>query len=93
LPPANLPCPSRALRSRGNVIVVDRQGEILANLAGSLRKHVLRLILRIQPRRQRCPDSPAGRGPAYILAKRVCWAEIYRKLRGAMGARALDKIL
>ena len=43
MPPANLQCPSRALRSRGNVLVVDRQGELLANLSGSLRKHVRRL--------------------------------------------------
>ena len=57
MPPAHLQCPSRALRSWGNVMVVGRQGELLANLAGRLRKHALRLILRIQPRSGMVPGG------------------------------------
>jgi hypothetical protein len=38
-------------------MVVGRQGELLANLAGRLRKHALRLILRIQPRSGMVPGG------------------------------------
>jgi len=41
-------------------MVVGRQGELLANLAGRLRKHALRLILRIQPRSGVAPGGTDG---------------------------------